>query len=97
MTTNQINRKEMHDTVINYLDTNVSKWGSISKLSEFINSFTEINMNIETAASKQEGSKVAVGKSKHNLKKTLAEKGDIVNDMLETYAVIIGNTELKAA
>ena len=88
MTENQVNRKEMQDAVITYLDTNVQKWTPIPKVVEAKNELTAINQQIEDAQTAQSAARVVVGPNKKNLKGVIAEKADILNDMVEVYASV---------
>lgn len=94
MTNNQANRKEMHDVVLEFLDDNAEKWSSIPKLVEFKNQLDGVNEQIELAHNEQQNARVYVGKSKRQLKKAIAIKADILNDILEAYAGVTNNVEL---
>ena len=96
MDKNQINRKERNEAIIIYLDTHVQKWSSISKVGEFKNEFESINSQIEESQEAQQEAKVYVGKNKKQLKKTIADKADIINDLVETFALIDNNPELES-
>lgn len=96
MDKNQINRKERNEDIIIYLDTHVQKWSSISKVGEFKNEFESINSQIEESQEAQQEAKVYVGKNKKQLKKTIADKADIINDLVETFALVDNNPELES-
>lgn len=95
MTNNQINRKEMHDSVLAYLDNNADKWARIPKVGEFKLELAQANQHIEEASANQEKARVRIGRNKTALKRNLAEKADIVNDQLECMAAINGDQELE--
>jgi uncharacterized membrane-anchored protein YhcB (DUF1043 family) len=94
MTSYQKDRKEMHDDVLLFLDSNSDKYSAIPAIGKAKNLLTEINQKIEIAQVEQEKSKVNMGKTKKQVKKLIAEKADILNDILEDYAGVINNSEL---
>jgi len=94
MNKNQINRKEMYDTVISYLDTNTVKWTSIPKVGEFKNEFSAVVAQIGDAQEAQADAQVFVGKNKKQLKSLIAQKADILNDCLEAFALVTGDDKL---
>ena len=94
MTSYQKDRKEMHDDVLLYLDSNADKYSSIPAIGRAKNKLTEINLKIEENQEEQDKSKVYMGKTKKQVKKIASEKGDILNDLLEDYAEENGNQEL---
>lgn len=94
MNQNQINRKEMYETVNSFLDNNSAKWTSIPKLAEFKNAFSSVIGQISEAQYAQQESKVYLGKNKTQLKNTVALKADILNDSIEAFALVTGNMEL---
>lgn len=96
MNKNQINRKERNDAVVLYMDDNVLKWTSISKVGEFKNEFESNNTQIEAAHEAQHDAQVKLGKNKKQLKKIIADKGDIVNDAVEAFAGVTGKLELES-
>jgi hypothetical protein len=92
----QIDRKEMHNAVINYLDTNVAVWSVVPKAGEFKNEFSLVNAQIEQAQAEQLAAQVYVGKSKDELKSVIAHKADILNDSIEVFAAVAGDVELES-
>ncbi len=94
MNQNQINRKEMYETVDSFLDTNSAKWSSIQKLGEFKNAFSNVKGQINEAQYAQQEAQVFLGKNKTQLKNTVALKADILNDSIEAFALVTGNMEL---
>lgn len=94
MNTNQINRKEMYDTVLSFLDENAEKWSSIPKVGEFKNEFSDVAAQIEQSQEAQQAAQVFLGKNKKQLKSIIARKADILNDCLEAFALVTGNEKL---
>lgn len=96
MNKTQINKKEMFDTVISFLDTNSDKWTSIPKVGEFKNQFSQLAAQIDEAQQDQQNAQVFLGKNKTQLKSTVAQKADILNDCLEAFALVTGNKKLAS-
>jgi hypothetical protein len=94
MNQNQINRKEMYETVNSFFDTNAAKWSSIPKLAEFKNLFSNVIGQINESQYAQQEAQVFLGKNKTQLKNTVALKADILNDSIEAFALVTGNMEL---
>ena len=94
MRKDQINRKEMFDSVNLFLDSNATKWSSVPKITETKTKLSALIFQVEAAAQKQDESRIYLGSAKQQLKKTLADKSDILNDSLEVMALLNGNTEL---
>lgn len=96
MNKKQVNRKEMQDAVILYMDSNVQKWSSIPKVAEVKNELSSINLQIEEAQAAQSAAQVVVGIGKKALKGIIAEKADILNDIVEAYASMNDMPELES-
>ena len=94
MTTNQMNRKHMIEATLNYLDEHAAKWESIAKLAATKTQLSQINEAIDEAAKAQSDANVTPGKTKLSLKKAIATKADILNDIVEVYATFEGDDEL---
>jgi len=94
MNKNQINQKEMYDTVISFLDANSPLWTSIPKVGEFKTTFAGFVAQINDAQYAQQEAQVFLGRNKTQLKSTAAQKADILNDSLEAFALVTGNDEL---
>ncbi len=90
----QIDRKHMLDATLSYLDTNTDVWSSIAKIGEVKNSLGELSLAIDAAAMDQEQSQVTIGKIKAALKRIIADKADILNDVVEVYAQMNGDEKL---
>ena len=94
MNQDQINRLEMYQTTLDYLDAHNAVWNAVPIIGKYKNALSAINTSIKTAASEQADAQVFIGKSLSALKKTIAAKMDILDDMLEAYAVDTDNAEL---
>lgn len=90
----QMNRKHMMDATLTYLDENSALWQSIAKIGEVKNKLGSLSLAVDAAAMQQEESQVLVGKIKLALKRTICEKADIVNDVVEVFAIMNGNEKL---
>lgn len=94
MNQSQMNRKHMVEATLSFLDANAALWQSIAKIGEVKNKLDEVALSIEKAAGEQEQSQVTIGKIKVALKRTICEKADIVNDIVEVYALMNGDEKL---
>lgn len=94
MNQDQINRKEMYEAVNSFLDANSAKWTAIPKVAEFKNAFANVTRQISDAQYAQLETQVFLGKNKTQLKNTVAQKADILNDSIEAFALVSGNMEL---
>jgi hypothetical protein len=90
----QTNRKNMVETTLSFLDENAATWQSIAKIGEVKNQLSQLNLEIDNAAEEQQQSEVFVGKIKTTLKRTICEKADILNDIVEVYAFMSANEML---
>ncbi|WP_346854139.1 hypothetical protein [uncultured Draconibacterium sp.] len=95
MNKKQINKKEMYDTVVSFLDSNSAVWSSISKVAEFKNQFSDVVIQIDEAQYAQQEAQVFLGKNKTQVKGVIAQKADILNDTIEAFALVTGNTKLE--
>ena len=94
MTRNQENRKQMMDDTQAYLDKYAAEWQAIPIVGEAKNELDGLITAIDEAATVQSNSQTTFGKSKLELKKIIADKADIVNDIVEVYAIMVGDEEL---
>lgn len=94
MNKSQVNKKRMIETTLVYLDTNASVWQSVGKIVLANDELTKINNSIEDSSEEQEAAKATIGKTKSALRISIAAKADILNDLVEVYALIEGNDEL---
>jgi len=91
MNQRQMNSKHMLDATLFYLNENAAIWQSIAKIGEVKNQLDAISLAIDNAADDQEQSQVTIGKIKQTLKHTICEKADIVNDVVEVFALMNDN------
>lgn len=94
MNAKQVSHKNMFEATLNFLDENASTWQSIAKIVTAKTQLSQYNKAIDAAAETQAKSEATIGKTKLALKKSLAIKGDILNDLVEVYATLEGNDEL---
>lgn len=94
MNQRQMNSKHMIEATVTYLDEKATIWQSIAKIGEVKNTLGSISLALDDTAELQSNSKVTVGKTKLALKRTICEKADIVNDIVEVYAVMNSKDEL---
>lgn len=92
----QINRLEMFEATNLYLDQNAAIWSAIPILSRYKNSFTQTIEGIKRSALDQDASQIALGGTIRELKQVIADKMDILDDVLEAYADDTENAELLA-
>lgn len=95
MNQKQMNRAEMLATTRAYLDANTSVWSSIPVINTIKTQLDDILQSISEHQEAKEASQVFLGSNKTALKKAVAEKADILNDVLATYAAIEGNATLE--
>jgi len=92
----QINKLEMMESTNKYLDSTTGVWSAIPIVTNYkIRLSTAIDA-LKSAAQEQEAAKVFIGGSLQDLKITIAEKMDILDDILEAYAEDTENAELQA-
>ena len=92
----QINKLEMIESTNKYLDSTTGVWSAIPIVTNYkIRLSTAIDA-LKSAAQEQEAAKVFIGGSLQDLKITIAEKMDILDDILEAYAEDTENAELQA-
>ncbi|MGQ1889979.1 hypothetical protein ACT29H_06015 [Thermophagus sp. OGC60D27] len=94
MNTIQTNHLNMFEAVNGYLDQNAAKWQSISRLAAAKAELSQLITTIRAASEAQASAQVSYGKTKLALKKDIAAKADILNDVIEAYALIEGDDEL---
>ncbi|MEO1255275.1 MAG: hypothetical protein AAFY41_10375 [Bacteroidota bacterium] len=92
----QTNKLEMMETTNTYLDANTAAWSAIPIVSTYKNRLSQAIDGIKTAAQDQEAAQVFIGSSLQNLKITISEKMDILDDVLEAYADDTDNAPLLA-
>ena len=94
MNQRQMNSKHMLDTSLSYLNGKSAIWQGIAKIGEVKNQLNVISLAIDNAADEQEQSQVTIGKIKLTLKHTICEKADILNDVVEVFALMNDNPTL---
>lgn len=94
MNQSQMNRKHMVEATLSFLDQKSALWQSIAKIGEVKNKLSEVNIAIDEAAGEQQQAQVNVGKIKTDLKRIICEKADILNDIVEVYALMNGDEKL---
>jgi len=94
MTENQQNRKNMMDATVAYMDEHAAKWQEVAIIGNVKNQLDGLLDAIAEAAETQAQSQVTYGKTKLALKKTIAVKADILNDLVEVHALMEGDDEL---
>ena len=94
MNQKQVNTKEMMEATNSFLDANTAVWNAIPKIAEYKNELSDILLNIDQAARDQDAANVFIGTSIREIKRNLAIKMDILDDVLEAYADDIGDDEL---
>ncbi|WP_378187702.1 hypothetical protein ACE939_04950 [Aquimarina sp. W85] len=95
MTKQQINKLDMYQAVQTYLDTNTQKWSGIPKILEFKNDLDQLLIRLHEDSKSQEGAKLYLGSSKAAQKRVVADKADILNDILEAYATIEDKKDVR--
>lgn len=96
MNQKQINQLEMFQTTSDYLDNQAAVWNAIPVIGNYKNQLTEALTDIKQAAIDQAEAQVYIGKSIQGVKKTIAEKMDYLDDLLEAYAEDTNNAELAS-
>lgn len=95
MNQNQMNRAEMLATTRTYLDANTAAWSTIPMINTMKNQLDDLIIKISEHQEAQEASRIFLGSNKTALKKAVAEKADILNDVLAAYASVEGNAALE--
>ncbi|MEP2024551.1 MAG: hypothetical protein ABJH98_12660 [Reichenbachiella sp.] len=94
MTREQINRLEMAQATNAYLDTHAAVWNAVPIISNYKTTLIQAIQGIQEASLKQESSQVFISASLRELKQQIAQKMDILDDILEAYASDTDNAEL---
>lgn len=94
MNQSQMNRKHMVDATLSFLDNNAATWQSVAKIGEVKNKLNDVSQSIDAAAEVQQKAQINIGKIKLELKRTISEKADILNDIVEVYALMNGDETL---
>jgi hypothetical protein len=95
MTQAQINRGQMIDAVITFMNKNTAKWSTIAIIGMLMSKLNELFEAITEHKEAQNSAKVFIHKNKNEQKRIVADKADILNDTLAAYADIEENAELE--
>ncbi|RED97032.1 hypothetical protein [Marinoscillum furvescens] len=95
MTDTQIDEVEMFRTTQAYLDQNAAIWSSIPVIVTYKTALSELLSDISSAHTDQLRSQVYLGATVQKIKRNVAIKMDILDDVLEAYAEDTGKEELK--
>jgi len=90
-----MNRAEMLATTRTYLDANTAVWSAVPMINTMKNQLDEVILKISEHQEAQEASRIFLGSNKTALKKAVAEKADILNDVLAAYAGVEGDAALE--
>lgn len=96
MNKRQINQKEMMVSVLCFMDDNATKWSAIPMVVTCKTEFTDLLTQIDSAEAAQSEAKVFIGESRTTLKKNIAQKADMLNDLVECYASLNDMPELES-
>ncbi len=94
MTQQQINRLEMFQATLDHMNTSPEIWNAIPVIGNYKNLLTQLIQDIKVAAGDQEASRIFLSTSQRQLKKQISDKMDILDDILESYALDTDNAEL---
>ena len=86
----------MYDNVLNFLDSHSSTWSVIPIAAQIKVKFTGCISQINQLNTEKNQNDIVMGKNKSALKRIIAEKADILNDQVETFADITGDLALQA-
>ena len=96
MTQKQINKLEMLETTHRFLDANTAVWSVIPMATIYKNQLAHVIDALKSSAQAQDAAQVFIGGNLQELKITIAEKMDILDDALEAYAEDTDHAELRA-
>lgn len=94
MNKRQIKKLEMMRSTNAYMDSTSATWNSIPVASNYKTGLAQIIDQIRSSAEDQEAAQVFIGSSLHEIKQRIAEKLDILDDVLEAFAEDTENAEL---
>jgi hypothetical protein len=94
MNQSQMNRKHMVEATLSFLNGNTANWQRVAKMNEAVTKLGGINLAIDAAATRQMQAQVNAGEIKSELKFTICQKADILNDVVEVYAQMTGDEML---
>ncbi len=96
MNKRQIKKLEMMRSTNTYLDSTTATWSAIPIASSYKTGLANIIDQIRSSAEDQEAAQVFIGGTLLDIKQRIAEKLDILDDVLEAYAEDTENAELLA-
>lgn len=94
MNKRQIKKIEMMRSTNAYLDGTAATWNAIPIASTYKTALAQVIDQIRTSAGDQESAQVFIGSTLNEIKQRIAEKLDILDDVLEAYAEDTANAEL---
>ena len=94
MNKRQIKKIEMMRSTNAYLDSTSAAWSAIPIASTYKTALAQVLDQIRTSAGDQESAQVFIGSTLIDIKQRIAEKMDILDDVLEAYAEDTANAEL---
>ncbi|MEP4095758.1 hypothetical protein [Reichenbachiella sp.] len=94
MNQNQINQLEMFQSTDDYLNTYTAVWSVVPIASQYKTNLSQVIDAIRSSAQDQEAAQVFIGSSMQQMKHQIADKLDILDDVLEAYADDIEDAEL---
>lgn len=86
----------MFQATNDYLDSQSTVWNTIPIIGTYKNQLATTIDGIKESAKDQADAQVFVGKSVKAFKRTISEKMDMLDDLLEAYALDTDNAELAA-
>lgn len=86
----------MYQDTNNHMDTHPEVWNAIPVIGRYKNELAQLIEQIKTTAREQEQAQVFIGQTQRDLKKQIADKMDILDDILESYAEDQEKPELLA-
>jgi hypothetical protein len=84
----------MVEATLSFLNGNTANWQRVAKMNEAVTKLGGINLAIDAAATRQMQAQVNAGEIKSELKYTICQKADILNDVVEVYAQMTGDEML---
>lgn len=87
----------MVEATLSFLNANTANWQRVAKMNEVVTKLGGVNLAIDAAAARQLQAQVNAGEIKNELKYTICQKADILNDVVEVYAQMTGDEMLAMA
>ena len=86
----------MIKTVIAFLNQNTSRWSHVAIIAVFLSKLADLFEAIRGHKDAQNAAKVFIYEAKDEQKQIVADKADILNDLLASYASVEKDPELKS-